>query len=81
VILLDMQLPDMSGLDVLETLKSDPRTRSLKVVALSASYGAEDVSRTMEAGALDYRTKPISVDRFVEGLCRLLPVRRHRSKT
>jgi len=73
VVLLDMQLPDMAGVDVLRRLKADPATRDLAVVALSANAVPEDVATTREAGALDYWTKPIDFERFVEGMRKLLP--------
>ncbi len=72
LVLLDMQLPDMDGAGVLRVLKADPATRELPVVALSASAVAQDVQAAREAGAMDYWTKPIDFDRFIEGLCRLL---------
>jgi PAS domain S-box-containing protein len=73
VILLDMQLPDMAGLDVLRRLKADPATRDLVVIALSASAVAEDVATAREVGAVDYWTKPIDFERFLEGMRKVLP--------
>jgi PAS domain S-box-containing protein len=72
VVLLDMQLPDMSGMDVLRELKGDTATRDLVVVALSASAVPKDVAAARAAGALDYWTKPIDFDAFLDGLGRLL---------
>lgn len=74
VVLLDMQLPDMAGVDVLRHLKADPATRDLLVIALSASVVPEDVAAAREAGAADYWTKPIDFEHFVEGLRKLLPL-------
>jgi PAS domain S-box-containing protein len=73
IILLDMQLPDMAGLDVLKRLKDDPATRDLTVIALSASAVPEDVAAARAAGAADYWTKPIDVERFVERMRTLMP--------
>ena len=72
LVLLDMQLPDMSGLDVLRQLKSDEATSAIPVVALSASAVPHDVAAARSAGVLDYWTKPIDFDAFVEAAARLL---------
>jgi CheY-like chemotaxis protein/anti-sigma regulatory factor (Ser/Thr protein kinase) len=72
VVLLDMQLPDIDGLAVLKQLKADPATRSLTVVALSASAGTDEVRQARESGAMDYWTKPIDFDGFLRGLRVLL---------
>jgi CheY-like chemotaxis protein len=72
VVLLDMQLPDMTGLDVLRGLKADQATRDIPVVALSAGAVLEDVAAARAAGALDYWTKPIDFDAFIAGMGRLL---------
>jgi CheY-like chemotaxis protein len=73
LILLDMQLPDMHGIDVLEALRADDSTRHLRVVALSASAMPEDVERALRFGAADYWTKPLDLKRFLRNLRRLLP--------
>jgi CheY-like chemotaxis protein/anti-sigma regulatory factor (Ser/Thr protein kinase) len=72
LVLLDMQLPDMEGLEVLRRLKSDEATRDLVVVILSANAVHEDMVAAHAAGAVDYWTKPIDFDRFVDGMRRLL---------
>jgi PAS domain S-box-containing protein len=72
VVLLDMQLPDMTGLDVLRRLRSEPATSAIPVVALSASALPVEVEAAIDAGAVDYWTKPIDVDVFVAGMARLL---------
>jgi len=72
VVLLDMQLPDMPGLDVLRRLRSEPATSSTPVVALSASALPAEVDAAIDAGAVDYWTKPIDIDVFVAGMARLL---------
>jgi CheY-like chemotaxis protein len=76
LVLLDMQLPDMSGLDVLSRLRADIRTRSLRVVALSASAMPEEVERARSFGADDYWTKPLDFDAFVVGVADVLARRR-----
>jgi CheY-like chemotaxis protein len=72
LVLLDMQLPDMDGLAVLRCLRSDPATRDLAVVALSASAMPEAVSQAREAGVVEYWTKPLDCDRFLADVQRLL---------
>lgn len=73
LVLLDMQLPDMHGIDVLQALRADAATRHLRVVALSASAMPEDVERALRFGAADYWTKPLDFKRFLRDLRRLLP--------
>ena len=65
-ILLDLHLPDMSGSDVLARLKSDARTCSIPVVVLSADATKSQVDRLIAAGASDYLTKPLDIDRFLK---------------
>jgi PAS domain S-box-containing protein len=72
LVLLDMQLPDIDGLEVLRRLKADPATRGLRVVALSANAMPEDVARTQELGVAAYWTKPLDFDRFLEGVARVI---------
>jgi CheY-like chemotaxis protein len=72
LVLLDMQLPDMTGFDVLRRLKADAATHDLPVVALSADAVPEDVSAARAAGAMDYWTKPIDFDVFLSGVQRLM---------
>jgi CheY-like chemotaxis protein/nitrogen-specific signal transduction histidine kinase len=72
VLLLDIQLPDMSGLEVLRRLKADEATHDITVVALSASAVPQDVAAARAAGALDYWTKPIDFDEFISRMGQLL---------
>jgi PAS domain S-box-containing protein len=71
-VLLDMQLPDMPGLAVLQRLKADEATRDVTVVALSASATAPEVEAARAAGAADYWTKPIDFEGFLAGMRQLL---------
>ena len=66
VILLDIGLPRLSGLEVLERLRSDARTRLLPVVVLTSSDEERDRLRSYENGAASYITKPASLDEFLE---------------
>jgi len=59
LVLLDMNLPDGSGYDLLRRLRADPATRALRVVALSADAMPEQVQKALAAGFDDYWTKPV----------------------
>ncbi len=61
VVLLDMNLPDMSGRDVLEALQMHPATKDLPVIILSADAIPTQMKRLIAAGAKAYLTKPLSV--------------------
>jgi PAS domain S-box-containing protein len=68
VALVDMQLPDIDGTEVLARLRADPRLAHCRVIALSASAMPEDVRRALASGFDDYWTKPIDVNRFLAAL-------------
>jgi CheY-like chemotaxis protein len=68
LILLDMQLPDTSGEEVLDQLHSDERTRATPVVVISAMAGAARVRQLRAAGAADYLAKPFNVGQFLRVL-------------
>jgi len=65
LILLDVHLPDLPGIDVLAQLKSDERTSDIPVVMLSADASQEQIRRFDEAGARDYLTKPLDLQVFL----------------
>jgi len=71
VIILDMELPDMSGEAVLARLKGDLKTRDIPVIVLSASASPNRIDRVLSAGAYAYLTKPLEVKRFLELLSEL----------
>lgn len=73
LVLLDMHLPDLSGVQVLRRLRDDESTRHLQVVALSAGGTREEVASALAAGAMHYWTKPIDFGPFLAGLRELLP--------
>ena len=60
LILLDIMMPEVSGYEVCTQLKSDPATRPIPIIFLSALSSAEDERKGLELGAEDYVTKPIS---------------------
>jgi signal transduction histidine kinase/ActR/RegA family two-component response regulator len=68
VILMDINLPGLSGLDALKILRADPVTAHIPVVALSANAMPHDIRRGLEAGFFRYLTKPINVSEFMDTL-------------
>jgi signal transduction histidine kinase/ActR/RegA family two-component response regulator len=72
VILMDINLPGLSGFDVLAILRGDPATAHIPVVALSANAMPRDIKRGLDAGFLRYLTKPIKVDELMETLTEAL---------
>ncbi|MEX0835778.1 MAG: ATP-binding protein [Nitriliruptor sp.] len=66
VIVLDLHLPDLGGEEVLNRLRSDPRTRQIPVVVASADASPNRVRRLREIGAYAYITKPLDLQRFLE---------------
>jgi len=65
VVLVDLHLPDLDGSEVLERLKADPATANIPVVVLSADATASQVARLRAAGAANYLTKPLDVERLM----------------
>ena len=68
VILMDINLPGISGLKALKILSEDPLTASIPVVALSANAIPRDIEKGLEAGFFRYLTKPIKVNEFMNTL-------------
>jgi CheY-like chemotaxis protein len=73
LILVDLQLPDFDGYEVLRRLRADPLTRDLPCIALSANAMPEDVRRGMGAGFADYWTKPIDFGILLAALKKRFP--------
>ena len=76
LILLDMQLPDFDGFEVLRRLRSQAETAAIPCIALSANAMPEDIERALRAGFEDYWTKPIDFRRFVSALAQRFPLQR-----
>ncbi|HEY4670449.1 MAG TPA: ATP-binding protein, partial [Gemmatimonadaceae bacterium] len=68
VILMDINLPGMSGVDAFGLLRADPTTAHIPVVALSANAMPRDIQATLDAGFFRYLTKPIKVKEFMDTL-------------
>ena len=68
LILMDINLPGISGTEVLGLLRADPLTAHIPVIALSANALPRDVRKGLDAGFLRYLTKPINVPEFMEAL-------------
>ena len=68
VILMDINLPGISGIEALKILREDPLTAHIPVVALSANAMPRDIEKGLQAGFYRYLTKPIRVDAFMETL-------------
>ncbi|MFT6986282.1 MAG: PAS domain S-box-containing protein, partial [Psychromonas sp.] len=68
VILMDINLPGISGIEALAILKNDPLTAHIPVLAISANAIPGDIQKGLEAGFLRYLTKPIKISEFIEAL-------------
>jgi CheY-like chemotaxis protein len=68
VILMDINLPGISGIEALRILREDRSTAHIPVVALSANAIPRDIEKGLEAGFFRYLTKPIKVSEFMEAL-------------
>ena len=66
LILMDIQLPEISGLEVTKWLKDDPELKAIPVVAVTAFAMKGDEERIREGGCEAYLSKPISVGKFIE---------------
>ena len=71
VILLDLKLPKVTGLEVLEAIKANPSLRSVPVVMLTSSQEESDVLRSYQLGVNAYVVKPVAFDRFVSAISEL----------
>jgi len=68
LILLDLKLPLVNGLDVLEAIKRDARTRAIPVVVLTSSRENPDIQRAYQLGVNSYIVKPVNFEQFREAV-------------
>jgi CheY-like chemotaxis protein len=68
LILLDLKMPKVSGIQVLETVKSDARLKSIPVVMLTSSNEGPDIEKCFELGANSYIVKPVDSDNFFNAI-------------
>lgn len=68
VVILDLKLPKVDGLEVLRAMKSDPRTRIIPVVVLTSSKEETDIVESYRLGVNSYIVKPVDFDKFVESV-------------
>jgi two-component system response regulator len=71
LMLLDLSLPKVSGLEVLQQVKADPRTRKMPVVVLSSSTQDKDILRTYDLGVNSYVSKPVQFEEFARVVTQL----------
>jgi two-component system response regulator len=68
VVLLDLKLPKLNGLEVLQAIKTDPQTRSIPVVMITSSAEDPDIKAAYDLGANSYVVKPVDFEAFVEAM-------------
>ena len=73
LVLIDLQLPDFDGFEVLRRLRAEPSTAAIPCIALSANAMPEDIERGLAAGFVDYWTKPIDFSAFLTALKKRFP--------
>jgi CheY-like chemotaxis protein len=72
LILMDLRMPRMDGYEACRRIKSDPKTRHIPVLLISAHSQQDDIKKGIEAGAADYIRKPFDVARVIETVKKFL---------
>jgi CheY-like chemotaxis protein len=72
LILMDLSLPEMDGLEATRRLKAQPATADIPIMALTAHALVDDRERALEAGCADFDTKPVDMTRLLDKMSRLL---------
>ena len=72
LVIMDIQLPHVSGLELIEQIKADEALRAIPIMAVTAYAGREDEERIRGAGANAYVSKPISLARFMDAVAGLV---------
>ena len=72
LIIMDIQLPHISGLELIEMIKGDKELKSIPIMAVTAYAGKGDEDRIREAGAESYVSKPVSIKPFMEAVTALI---------
>lgn len=68
VVLLDIQMPKVNGIEVLQKIKSDPMTRQMPVVILTSSKESPDIQKCYDLGANSYIVKPVNFEGFAQAI-------------
>lgn len=71
LVLLDIQMPKVNGIEVLQQIKSDERTRTMPVVILTSSKEDPDIKKCYELGANSYIVKPVNFEGFAQAIQKL----------
>ncbi len=71
VVLLDIKLPGMDGIELLQRIKADPATKNIPVLLLTTTSDPRDIAKCYELGCSGYVTKPLEADAFSEAIRRI----------